>query len=70
MTALEEATGAIVRIRDQRDWAQFHTLKNLAAAVAVEAAELQEVLLWKTDSDAAALPDSDRANVVERLPMF
>ena len=39
------------RFRDARDWAQFHTPKNLAAAIAIEAAELQERFLWKTDKE-------------------
>lgn len=42
----------ILRFRDERDWRQFHTLKNLAAAVSVETSELQELLLWKTDAEA------------------
>jgi NTP pyrophosphatase (non-canonical NTP hydrolase) len=37
------------RFRDAREWSQFHTPKNLAAAIAIEAAELQERFLWKTD---------------------
>ena len=44
-------TAAIRRFRDERDWSQFHTPKNLAAAIAIEAAELQEQLLWKTDKE-------------------
>lgn len=39
------------RFRDAREWAQFHTPKNLAAAIAIEAAELQERFLWKTDKE-------------------
>jgi len=39
------------RFRDARDWSQFHTPKNLAAAIAIEAAELQERFLWKTDKE-------------------
>lgn len=39
------------RFRDARDWLQFHTPKNLAAAIAIEAAELQEQFLWKTDKE-------------------
>jgi len=42
---------AIRRFRDERDWSQFHTPKNLAAAIAIEAAELQEQFLWKTDKE-------------------
>ena len=36
----------IVEFRDERDWAQFHTPRNLAAVLAIEAAELQELMLW------------------------
>lgn len=39
------------RFRDARDWSQFHTPKNLAAAIAIEAAELQEQFLWKNDKE-------------------
>jgi dCTP diphosphatase len=39
------------RFRDARDWSQFHTPKNLAAAIAIEAAELQERFLWKSDKE-------------------
>ncbi len=42
----------VLRFRDERDWRQFHTLKNLAAAVSIETSELQELLLWKTDAEA------------------
>ena len=46
-----DLTAMIRRFRDQRDWAQFHTPKNLAAAIAIEAAELQEQFLWETDKE-------------------
>lgn len=49
--SLKDLTAAIRRFRDERDWSQFHTPKNLAAAIAIEAAELQEQFLWKTDSE-------------------
>ena len=53
--SLEDLTRDVVRFRDQRDWAQFHTPRQLAAALAIEAAELQEVLLWKTDEEVRGL---------------
>lgn len=49
----------VLRFRDERDWAQFHTPRQLAAALAIEAAELQEILLWKTDEQAAELMRDD-----------
>ena len=48
---LAELVAAIAAFRDARDWAQFHTPKNLAAAIAIEAGELQERFLWKTDAE-------------------
>jgi NTP pyrophosphatase (non-canonical NTP hydrolase) len=40
--------------RDDRDWKQFHHPKELAAAIAIEAGELQEQFLWKTNDEVAA----------------
>ena len=45
----------ILAFRDERDWAQFHTPRNLAAALSIEAGELQETMLWKTDDQVAVL---------------
>jgi dCTP diphosphatase len=44
----------VVKFRDARDWKQFHTPKNLVAALAIEAAELQEQFLWCTDAECDA----------------
>ena len=49
---LAEIVAAVSRFRDDRDWAQFHKPKDLAAAIAIEAGELQERFLWKTDAEA------------------
>jgi NTP pyrophosphatase (non-canonical NTP hydrolase) len=40
---------------DERDWDQFHTPKNLSAALCVEAAELLEHFQWLERGDAAEL---------------
>jgi dCTP diphosphatase len=39
-----------------RDWEQFHTPKNLAIALSVEAAELLEHFQWLTPEQATRLP--------------
>lgn len=44
----------LLRFRDARDWKQFHTPRQLAAALAIEAAEVQQVLLWKSDEEVQA----------------
>jgi NTP pyrophosphatase (non-canonical NTP hydrolase) len=40
---------------DERDWDQFHTPKNLAAALSVEAAELLEPFQWLKQGDRGEL---------------
>lgn len=52
MNDIDEITGALVRFRDERDWAQFHNPKDLAAALSIEAGELLECFLWKTHGEA------------------
>ncbi|MCP4847745.1 MAG: nucleotide pyrophosphohydrolase [Verrucomicrobiaceae bacterium] len=47
MDSIKEITGKIKEFRDERDWMQFHNPKELAAAIAIESAELQEIFLWK-----------------------
>ncbi|MFC4034954.1 nucleotide pyrophosphohydrolase [Streptomyces polygonati] len=48
-----------------RDWAPFHTPKNLAAALSVEASELLEIFQWLTPEQAAAvMEDADSAHRV------
>ena len=42
-------TSEILAFRDARDWRQFHTPRQLAAAIAIEAGELQEAMLWRSD---------------------
>ena len=37
---------------DERDWEQFHTPKNLAMAMSVEASELMEIFQWKTEAES------------------
>ncbi|TLZ74782.1 MAG: nucleotide pyrophosphohydrolase [Methanobacteriota archaeon] len=48
-----------------RDWESFHTPKDLAIALSVEASELVEPFLWRETS--ARLSAEDRASVGEEL---
>jgi NTP pyrophosphatase (non-canonical NTP hydrolase) len=43
---------ALVEFRNERDWEQFHNPKDLALALSIEAAELNELFLWKKAEDA------------------
>lgn len=51
---------------EARDWGQYHTPKNLAAALSVEASELLEIFQWLTPEQAAAvMADPGTAHRVE-----
>jgi dCTP diphosphatase len=60
-----ELQAQLLAFREERDWAQFHTLKDLAAAIAVEAGELQELFLWAKDETRVI--DERRGDVEREL---
>jgi NTP pyrophosphatase (non-canonical NTP hydrolase) len=51
MSDLEELRQAVVQFTRERDWDQFHNGKDLALALSIEAAELNEAFLWKDASE-------------------
>ena len=58
------------RLRDfaaHRDWQQFHTPKNLAMGVAIEAAEIMEHFLWCTGEESYSLPKEKHAEVANEI---
>src|SRR6185437_10155151 len=64
---IEHIREALRRFAAERDWDRFHTPKNLAAALSVEAAELLEHLQWLTAEESANLSEVTLSKV--RLEM-
>lgn len=62
-TELQALTQALRDFAQARDWEQFHSPKNLAAALSVEAAELLEHFQWLTEAQSRALPAEQRAQI-------
>lgn len=54
----------LVAFRDARDWKQFHNPKDLATALSIEAAELQELFLWK-HPEALGIDSPDKKERIE-----
>jgi len=54
----------LVKFRDERNWNQFHNTKDLALAISIEAAELNELFLWKTTEESENV---DRNKLKEEL---
>lgn len=64
----------ILRLREQlrqfaaeRDWDRFHSPKNLAAALSVEAAELLEPFQWLSEEQSRSLPPDSLERVTHEL---
>lgn len=51
----------------ERDWSRYHSPKNLAMALSVEAAELVEHFQWLTQEQSRSLPPETRASVREEI---
>src|SRR5687768_7082291 len=68
-TTVADLRAAIARFVAERDWEPFHSPKNLAMSLAIEAAELMEHFQWITidESRALAQDESQRAAVGEEL---
>lgn len=64
---LEALRDALRAFAAERDWDQFHTPKNLAAALSVEAAELLEPFQWLTAEESARLTPEQLAAVREEM---
>jgi len=58
------------RLRDfaeARDWNQFHSPKNLAIALSVEAGELLEHFQWISDKDSLTIPDDKLGKIKDEI---
>jgi NTP pyrophosphatase (non-canonical NTP hydrolase) len=58
---IAELTDRLRRFAAARDWQRFHTPKNLATALIVEAAELNEVFQWLTPDESTRVMENPQA---------
>lgn len=65
MDDLDTLREAVRRFAAERDWERFHSPKNLASALAVEAAELLEPFQWLTEEQSRSL-SAEQAEAVRR----
>ena len=69
-----DATTSVGELRERvrqfvhaRDWERFHSPKDLAMAISIEASELLELFLWRGSGTPAELSSADRSAVAEEL---
>lgn len=64
MNDIQTLISEFVKFRDERNWSQFHNTKDLALAISIETAELNELFLWKTNEESELV---DRNKLKEEL---
>ena len=72
-TAIADLKALVLQFVDERAWQPFHSPKNLAMGIAVEAAELMECFLWMdlpASRDAAKDPKQREAIADEMADVF
>jgi dCTP diphosphatase len=69
MTTMAELRSLVNSFVEERNWRQFHSPKNLAMSLAIEAGELMEHFQWLTtdESRQTATDERRRAEVAEEL---
>ncbi|MEB0032142.1 nucleotide pyrophosphohydrolase [Undibacterium sp. RTI2.1] len=60
MSDLQSLTDSLIQFRDQRNWKQYHDLKNLIISLHLETGELLELTQWKSEEQIANLQDDPR----------
>jgi NTP pyrophosphatase (non-canonical NTP hydrolase) len=49
---IEKINNEVVKFIEDRDWDQFHSIKNLSMALSVETSELVEIFQWTKEDDS------------------
>lgn len=64
---IKKLTDLIIKFRDEREWKQFHTPKNMAISLAIEAAEVLEHFQWRSGEELAEYVKTHKHDIGEEL---
>jgi NTP pyrophosphatase (non-canonical NTP hydrolase) len=64
----DDLKAALLKFRRERDWESFHTPRNLAISISLEASELLEHFQWaRSEAEVAHVVDSKRAEIEDEV---
>ena len=66
-TTLAELTKLATAFRDERDWKQFHSPKDVALSMSLEVAELLEIMQWRNGESLEAHLEANRHHLSQEL---
>ncbi len=64
---MEKLQSALRDFARERNWQQYHSPKNLAMALTVEASELAEIFQWMTDIESRDVNEATRDHIAEEI---
>ena len=64
---MDSLTNQVRLFVKERDWDQFHSPKNLAIGLSIEASELLEIFLWLSEEESKELPKNKIDNLKEEI---
>ncbi len=67
MTDIQRLQEILTQFALERDWDQFHSPKNLSMALSIEASELMELFLWKTEEESFKLVHEAKTSLKEEM---
>jgi len=67
MNELDQIRRRIRKFRDARDWMQFHSPKNLACSISIEANELLEHFQWSTPKESLAIDRKKKTEISHEI---
>lgn len=67
IVTVQELKNLVETFVKERDWQQFHSPKNLAMALAIEAAELMEPFRFATEKESEQIMEEKREEIAFEL---
>jgi dCTP diphosphatase len=67
MSTIQDLTQLWLRFRNDRDWAQFHNPKDVALSLTLEAAELLELMQWRSGPELQQHLNANREALADEL---
>ena len=67
MKKVNKITNSLIKFRNERDWKQFHTPKDMALSLTLEVSELLEHFQWKNEAEIEKYLLTNKDDVGEEL---
>lgn len=68
--SLKDINEHIIKFREDRDWKQFHKIKDLLIGLNIEVGELQELFLWKSEDEIQKINKTNIENEISDIFIF